>query len=169
MILCIRILKSWPNYLYLLLSEYCKCIRQGISLILSYLFSIQQVHNTVLVFHNTQLDLLWGVLLHRKVSPVLSPWMQILWKPRLLVFHFSLLKEQNCLFRLAGDTCTALVQYQQDPRKSSLSSILPCSDLLSAKPVLLDAKKGIHDFVNQVWIFQVFFSSRLLFCAYISQ
>ncbi|XXG62142.1 hypothetical protein AAC387_Pa05g0568 [Persea americana] len=51
--------------------------------------------------------------------------------------------------KFAGDTCTALVQYKEDPLKSSLS-FLPCNDLLSAKPVLLDAKEGIYDFINQI-------------------
>ncbi|XP_058094271.1 uncharacterized protein LOC131240184 [Magnolia sinica] len=54
------------------------------------------------------------------------------------------------LEKFAGDTCTALVEYQQDPRNSSLSSILPCDDLLSAESVLLDAKAGIHDLIDQV-------------------
>eukprot|EP00268_Persea_americana_P034537 TRINITY_DN34172_c0_g1_i5.p1 TRINITY_DN34172_c0_g1~~TRINITY_DN34172_c0_g1_i5.p1 ORF type:complete len:545 (+),score=75.39 TRINITY_DN34172_c0_g1_i5:799-2433(+) len=52
--------------------------------------------------------------------------------------------------KFAGDSCTALVQYQQDPRSSSLSSILPCDDLLSAKLVLQDAKEGIYDLIDQV-------------------
>lgn len=52
--------------------------------------------------------------------------------------------------KFAGDTCTALVQYQQDPQDSSLSSVLPCDDLFSARSVLLDTKEGIYDLIDQI-------------------
>ncbi|XP_077229715.1 uncharacterized protein LOC143862528 isoform X2 [Tasmannia lanceolata] len=54
------------------------------------------------------------------------------------------------LEKFGGDTCTALEDYQQDPTNSSLSEILPCDELLSAEPVLFDAKAGIYDLINQV-------------------
>ncbi|XP_010242727.1 PREDICTED: uncharacterized protein LOC104587007 [Nelumbo nucifera] len=54
------------------------------------------------------------------------------------------------LERFTGDTCTALEDFQQDPSNSSLSSILPCDELLSAKSVLSDVSEGIYDLVNQV-------------------
>ena len=53
-------------------------------------------------------------------------------------------------FRFEGDTCTALEDFQQDPYNSSLSSILPCNELLSAKSVLSDVGAGIYDLVNEV-------------------
>ncbi|XP_059632936.1 uncharacterized protein LOC132275453 [Cornus florida] len=52
--------------------------------------------------------------------------------------------------KFAGDTCTALEDFQQDPYNSSLSSILPCDELLSAKPVLSDVSAGVYDLVNKV-------------------
>ncbi|CAK9184862.1 unnamed protein product [Ilex paraguariensis] len=52
--------------------------------------------------------------------------------------------------QFAGDTCTALEGFQQDPYNNSLSSILPCDELLSAKSVLYDVSEGIYGLVNQV-------------------
>ncbi|KAJ0977129.1 hypothetical protein J5N97_012603 [Dioscorea zingiberensis] len=52
------------------------------------------------------------------------------------------------LNKFAGDTCTALEEYQQDPQNSTLGSILPCQ--LSAKSVLRDTGAGIHDIIDQV-------------------
>ncbi|PWA65353.1 hypothetical protein CTI12_AA337090 [Artemisia annua] len=54
------------------------------------------------------------------------------------------------LSRFAGDTCTALEGFQQDPYNNSLSSILPCDDLLSAERVLGDVSAGVYNLVNQV-------------------
>ncbi|KAI3459793.1 hypothetical protein Pfo_016456 [Paulownia fortunei] len=54
------------------------------------------------------------------------------------------------LQNFAGDTCTALESFQQDPYNNSLSSILPCDELLSAKSVLNDVSAGIYDLVNEV-------------------
>ncbi|KAF7132679.1 hypothetical protein RHSIM_Rhsim09G0017900 [Rhododendron simsii] len=53
-------------------------------------------------------------------------------------------------FRFEGDTCTALEDFQKDPYNSSLSSILPCKELLSAKSLLYDVSEGIYDLVNEV-------------------
>ncbi|KAI3692712.1 hypothetical protein L6452_32534 [Arctium lappa] len=54
------------------------------------------------------------------------------------------------LSRFAGDTCTALQGFQQDPYNNSLSSILPCDQLLSAESVLNDVSAGVYDLVNKV-------------------
>ncbi|KAI3703353.1 hypothetical protein L1987_73357 [Smallanthus sonchifolius] len=54
------------------------------------------------------------------------------------------------LSRFAGDTCTALEGFQQDPYNNSLSSILPCDELLSAESVLNDVSTGVYDLVNEV-------------------
>lgn len=130
-------------------------------------FSFWQAHYCVLVLHSNLLAVFWGVLLHGKVSLVLSPWRQIFWRVNCLFSPPHWWRIKNGAFRFAGDTCTALVQYQQDPHSSSLSSILPCEDLLSAKLILQDAKEGIYDLIDQVWNFQDIVG-RLLLCAYIS-
>ncbi|CAL5414119.1 unnamed protein product [Camellia sinensis] len=49
-----------------------------------------------------------------------------------------------------GDTCTALEDFQRDPYNSSLSAILPCNELLSAKSALSDVSAGIYNLVNEV-------------------
>ncbi|CAN4076916.1 unnamed protein product [Withania somnifera] len=54
------------------------------------------------------------------------------------------------LDNFAGDTCTALENFQSDPYNSSLSSILPCDELISAESVLYDVSQGVHEIVNQV-------------------
>ncbi|KAJ7947474.1 Transmembrane protein [Quillaja saponaria] len=54
------------------------------------------------------------------------------------------------LEKFSSDTCTAIDSFQQDPYNNSLSSILPCDELLSAKPVLSDVSEGIYNLVNQV-------------------
>ena len=53
-------------------------------------------------------------------------------------------------FRFEEDTCTALEDFQKDPYNSSLSSILPCEELFSAKSVLSDVSAGIYNLVNEV-------------------
>ncbi|GER28147.1 Na(+)/H(+) antiporter NhaB [Striga asiatica] len=50
----------------------------------------------------------------------------------------------------ANDTCTAFESFQQNPYNNSLSSILPCDELLSARAVLDDVSSGIFDLVNEV-------------------
>ncbi|KAK3022527.1 hypothetical protein RJ639_046743, partial [Escallonia herrerae] len=52
--------------------------------------------------------------------------------------------------KFAGDTCTALEEFQQDPYNNSLSSILPCDELLSAKSVLSDVSAGVYNLVDEV-------------------
>ncbi|KAK9059139.1 hypothetical protein SSX86_021758 [Deinandra increscens subsp. villosa] len=54
------------------------------------------------------------------------------------------------LSRFAGDTCTAIEGFQQDPYNNSLSSILPCDQLLSAESVLNDVSAGVYNLVNEV-------------------
>ncbi|KAI4310756.1 hypothetical protein MLD38_035707 [Melastoma candidum] len=54
------------------------------------------------------------------------------------------------LDKFSTDTCTALDNFQEDPNNSSLSSILPCDKLLSAKSVLSGVGAGVYDLVNQV-------------------
>ncbi|KAI8002427.1 hypothetical protein LOK49_LG08G02034 [Camellia lanceoleosa] len=52
--------------------------------------------------------------------------------------------------KFEGDTCAALEDFQRDPYNSSLSSILPCNELLSAKSALSDVSAGIYNLVNEV-------------------
>ncbi|RVW88585.1 hypothetical protein CK203_033005 [Vitis vinifera] len=54
------------------------------------------------------------------------------------------------LENFSSDTCTALEDFQQNPYNNSLSSILPCDELLSAKSVLSNVSAGIYDLVNEV-------------------
>ncbi|CAN4100655.1 unnamed protein product [Withania somnifera] len=54
------------------------------------------------------------------------------------------------LDNFAGDTCTALENFQINPYNNSLSSILPCDELLSAQTILYDVKEGIHRVVDTV-------------------
>ncbi|KAF5728810.1 hypothetical protein HS088_TW21G00964 [Tripterygium wilfordii] len=52
--------------------------------------------------------------------------------------------------KFLSDTCIAIENFHENPYNSSLSSILPCDKLLSAKPVLSDISRGIYGLVNQV-------------------
>ncbi|KAI9391742.1 hypothetical protein POPTR_007G132601v4 [Populus trichocarpa] len=54
------------------------------------------------------------------------------------------------LENFSRDSCAALKNFQQNPYNNSLSSILPCDQLLSAKAVLFDVSRGIYRLVNQV-------------------
>ncbi|QCE09102.1 uncharacterized protein LOC114183598 [Vigna unguiculata] len=54
------------------------------------------------------------------------------------------------LEKFSGDACTALNNFQENPYNNSLSSLLPCDELLSAKSVLSDVSAGIYDLVNKV-------------------
>ncbi|KAJ6833469.1 uncharacterized protein M6B38_332605 [Iris pallida] len=54
------------------------------------------------------------------------------------------------LDKVAGDTCAALEEYKQDPRNSTLSSILPCNDRTSAQKALREVAVEIHGIVEQV-------------------
>ncbi|KAG6597688.1 hypothetical protein SDJN03_10868, partial [Cucurbita argyrosperma subsp. sororia] len=48
------------------------------------------------------------------------------------------------------DSCRALEMFQENPNNNSLSSILPCEQLLTAKSALTDVSSEIYDLVNQV-------------------
>ncbi|KAK9141198.1 hypothetical protein Scep_010879 [Stephania cephalantha] len=54
------------------------------------------------------------------------------------------------LDKFAGDTCTALRDFQNDPKNNSLSSIVPCNELQSAKSLLFDTRAGIYGVINEV-------------------
>jgi len=52
--------------------------------------------------------------------------------------------------KFAGDTCVALDEYQLNPQNSTLGTIIPCSEKLSADVILHDVGAGIHDIIDQV-------------------
>ncbi|TKY48310.1 hypothetical protein E2542_SST25726 [Spatholobus suberectus] len=54
------------------------------------------------------------------------------------------------LEKFSSDACTALDNFQENPYNNSLSSILPCDELLTAKSVLSNVSAGIYDLVNEV-------------------
>lgn len=54
------------------------------------------------------------------------------------------------LEKFSSDTCTALQDFRQNPDNSSLSSILPCEEFLSASSALSDVGIGIYEIVDQV-------------------
>ncbi|RRT75806.1 hypothetical protein B296_00013973 [Ensete ventricosum] len=54
------------------------------------------------------------------------------------------------LYKFSGDSCVALAEYTLHPRNSNLSSIMPCSDQLSANAMLRDIRAGIHNTIDQV-------------------
>lgn len=54
------------------------------------------------------------------------------------------------LEKFSSDACTALDNFQENPYNNSLSSILPCQELLKAKPVLSEFSAGIYNLVNEV-------------------
>ncbi|KAB1213248.1 hypothetical protein CJ030_MR5G009657 [Morella rubra] len=54
------------------------------------------------------------------------------------------------LEKFSSDTCTALENFQQNPNNNSLSSILPCDEIHSAKSILFDVSAGIYNLVNKV-------------------
>ncbi|XP_010527124.1 PREDICTED: uncharacterized protein LOC104804510 [Tarenaya hassleriana] len=54
------------------------------------------------------------------------------------------------LEKFSGDTCAAFSSFQKNPQNNSLSSILPCDELLSAKPILSDVSSGIYNLVTEV-------------------
>lgn len=74
---------------------------------------------------------------------LISKLYNILWILIIIIVAYNF-----CSF--AGDTCTALENFQSDPINSSLSSILPCDELVSAESVLLDVSQGVHQMVNEV-------------------
>ncbi|KAJ1275573.1 hypothetical protein BS78_05G146100 [Paspalum vaginatum] len=52
--------------------------------------------------------------------------------------------------KFTGDTCVALDEYQLNPQNSTLGTIIPCSEKLSADVILHDVGAGIHDIIDQV-------------------
>ncbi|KAJ8458162.1 hypothetical protein OPV22_031088 [Ensete ventricosum] len=54
------------------------------------------------------------------------------------------------LYKFSGDSCVALAEYTLHPRNSNLSSIMPCSEQLSANAMLRDIRAGIHNTIDQV-------------------
>lgn len=54
------------------------------------------------------------------------------------------------LDNFAGDACTALENFKINPYNNSLSSILPCDELLAAQSILYEVGQGIHRVVNRV-------------------
>ncbi|XP_058748791.1 uncharacterized protein LOC131621759 [Vicia villosa] len=52
--------------------------------------------------------------------------------------------------KFSSDACIALDNFQENPYNNSLSSILPCQELLKAKPVLSEFSSGIYHLVNEV-------------------
>nr|XP_016459512.1 PREDICTED: uncharacterized protein LOC107783062 [Nicotiana tabacum] len=63
---------------------------------------------------------------------------------------FGILKFRRNFHLFARDACTALESFQINPYNNSLSSILPCDELLSAQSILYAASEGIHRVVNKV-------------------
>lgn len=59
-------------------------------------------------------------------------------------------KGKSLNYSFSGDTCTALENFQENPYNNTLSSILPCDELLSAESVLSDVSAGIYNLVNEV-------------------
>ncbi|KAE9616546.1 hypothetical protein Lalb_Chr03g0025991 [Lupinus albus] len=55
-----------------------------------------------------------------------------------------------CLENFSGDVCTTLNNFQENPYNNSLSSIVPCDELLSAESVLNEISAGIYNLVNKV-------------------
>lgn len=53
------------------------------------------------------------------------------------------------LENFSKDTCTALSDFQQNPNRSSLSSILPCDRLASSRKVLQRVSVQIYNLVNR--------------------
>ncbi|KAI3886551.1 hypothetical protein MKW92_051951 [Papaver armeniacum] len=86
-----------------------------------------------------------GILKFRRVIYML---IIISWLLAVLCWAYFGLYYSTAMF--LGDTCTALEDFQLDPNNSSLSSIIPCDELRSAKSVLLDTRIGIYNLVNQV-------------------
>ncbi|KAI3919448.1 hypothetical protein MKW98_030159 [Papaver atlanticum] len=86
-----------------------------------------------------------GILKFRRVI-----YMLIIISWLLAVFCWAYFGLYYSIEMFLGDTCTALEDFQLDPNNSSLSSIVPCDELRSAKPVLLDTRIGIYNLIKQV-------------------
>ncbi|RDY12682.1 hypothetical protein CR513_02495, partial [Mucuna pruriens] len=74
----------------------------------------------------------------------------------LLIILFILSKYKlfllKCFVRVifSNDTCTVLYNFEENPYNNSLTSILPCDELRSAKLILLKVGEGISHLVNEV-------------------
>ncbi|KAM7486783.1 hypothetical protein LguiA_002792 [Lonicera macranthoides] len=122
------------------------------------------VDHTMLVTHSPMLVVLRGVFLPRKVSLTsflpLNPFIGSI--ARASIAFARAMYNCECIWynssqqyyaltkRFEGDTCKALEDFQLDPYNNSLSSILPCDELLSARPVLSDISRGIYRLINEV-------------------
>ncbi|XP_050884122.1 uncharacterized protein LOC127087287 isoform X2 [Lathyrus oleraceus] len=62
----------------------------------------------------------------------------------------GVLRLRRSLYIFSSDACIALDNFQENPYNNSLSSILPCQELLKAKPVLSEFSSGIYHLVNEV-------------------
>jgi hypothetical protein len=86
------------------------------------------------------------VLLHWKRSSYLvvtAAWI-------LTVFTAFLLGVSIVIDNFVADTCDAMNEYRADPYNTTLDSLLPCQDLLSASNALTNVGQGIHDSLTQV-------------------
>ncbi|QHO55281.1 uncharacterized protein DS421_3g63910 [Arachis hypogaea] len=54
------------------------------------------------------------------------------------------------LEKFSDDTCNALYNFQENPYNNSLSSMIPCDELLSEKPIVSEFSSGIYNLVNEV-------------------
>ncbi|TKY67477.1 hypothetical protein E2542_SST10371 [Spatholobus suberectus] len=54
------------------------------------------------------------------------------------------------LENFSNDTCTVLYNFEENPYNNSLTSILPCDELRSAKSILHEIGAGISNLVNEV-------------------
>ncbi|GMH24049.1 hypothetical protein Nepgr_025892 [Nepenthes gracilis] len=54
------------------------------------------------------------------------------------------------LHNFAEDTCVALHEFLENPENNSLSSLMPCSDLLKAESIMVDIGRTIHNFISEL-------------------
>ncbi|CAM8947753.1 unnamed protein product [Rhodiola kirilowii] len=54
------------------------------------------------------------------------------------------------LANFASDTCTALENFQQDPYNNTLTTLLPCENMLPAKSALSNVSEQIYNLVEEV-------------------
>ncbi|CAN0923026.1 hypothetical protein LINGRAHAP2_LOCUS33366 [Linum grandiflorum] len=68
----------------------------------------------------------------------------------LMIISWFLFGIYYFLQNFAKDTCNALEKFEQDPYSSTLSSLVPCDALESAKPILNEVSEGIYDIVSRI-------------------
>ncbi|XP_016576919.2 uncharacterized protein LOC107874677 [Capsicum annuum] len=66
------------------------------------------------------------------------------------VFCWLLFGAYFFIASFARDACTALESFQINPYNNSLSSVLPCDELLSAESILYNVSEGIHRVVHTI-------------------